>query len=81
MLDIPLSAAFAAIALDEGEDAEQLPPPLPRQLARLLDCFNDMTPADRDLLLERVDWVSEWGDARIARYGEEPTRRRRRATG
>jgi DNA-binding Xre family transcriptional regulator len=62
---------------DLAPDAEHvpLPPPLPREIARLVDNFNALDPVDQFLLLQRVDWVNEWIELWMRQRGE------RRASG
>ncbi len=40
---------------------------IPPQVARLLDTLDKLSPADRAAFLERVDWVSEWGEMWLER--------------
>jgi transcriptional regulator with XRE-family HTH domain len=67
-LEIRPSDAVAALV----PDAERvpLPPPLPRAVSRLVDNLNAFQPADRDMLLERVDWVNEWAELWLLQRGE-----------
>lgn len=62
----------AALALARGDTATELPPPLPGPLATLVQHYQDMSDTDRAQLLERVDWVNEWADGRLARYPRRP---------
>jgi transcriptional regulator with XRE-family HTH domain len=80
LLDIPLRDAEAVVRGDP--DAEPLPPPLPRELARLVDAYSDMGDDDREWLMENVALVADLAEARLARRRAsrpEPRRPRRRA--
>jgi DNA-binding Xre family transcriptional regulator len=59
-LGIRPSDAVAALA-PEGEQVP-LPPPLPREIGRLVDNVNAFDPPDRELLLQRVGWINEWAE-------------------
>lgn len=75
-LGLPLSAAVGAF--DPDAEHVPLPPPLPRPLAELADCYSDMNDRDRADLLQRVEWIVEWARARMATTGQAPQRRGRR---
>lgn len=73
--------AERALALIEGDaDAVPLPPPLPREIARLVEIYFDLTEEQRRTFLERVGWVAEWAEGWLLSQEQMPNRRRR-ATG
>jgi transcriptional regulator with XRE-family HTH domain len=72
-LEVRPSDAVAALAPD-GERIP-LPPPLPKEVARLLDNYNAFDPADRNVLLDRLGWVNEWAELWLLQ------RRERRSNG
>lgn len=71
----------AALSLLHGTDDVPLPPPLPRPLAQLVDVYNEMGDTDREDLLERVAWVVEWAEMRLAAARHGRSTRRTRRTG
>ncbi len=65
----------AALALAEGgKRAIPMPPPLPREIARLVEIYTDLTDDQRQVFLERVGWVTEWAQGWL--LSQEPPRRR-----
>ncbi|UWZ37939.1 helix-turn-helix transcriptional regulator [Dactylosporangium roseum] len=64
-----------AIALARGNAAASLPPPLPAEIARLVDNLNALDSDDRGQLLDRVAWVNEWAEMWMRQRQERETKR------
>ncbi len=73
-LDLPVKQS---IDLARGvPDAEPLPPPLPRELGRLVAIYSELPEDQRATLLQRVEWVVEWAEGwLIAQRGSTGRRR------
>jgi len=78
ILGIPLDVALAA--LDGDLDLNTLPPPLPREIAQLVEIYARLDPEQRETMLQRVGWVVEWAEGWLLSQEQLPGRRRR-ATG
>lgn len=76
-LGLPVDQALAVAS--GAADADALPPPLPAEFERLLAVYRDLSPSGRALLLERVGWVAEWAEARVA--SEQTAKPQPRRTG
>ncbi len=58
-------AELVAAAYPNGTGQPPPPAPLPRAIGRLIDAYNSTADqADREQLLQRVDWVVEWAEMR-----------------
>jgi transcriptional regulator with XRE-family HTH domain len=69
---IKLDALRIIYRLDDKPPA----PVLPHQLDRLIRQYVAMNEDDRRALLQHVEMLSVWGDARLAAASTRPTRRR-----
>ncbi len=73
VLEVPQSDAMRA-AFGDGPQGE-LPPPLPREISRLIDAYTAITdPAERAEFLQRVAWVTEWATLRHRVRDTGPTK-------
>jgi transcriptional regulator with XRE-family HTH domain len=75
ILGIPIDAALAAA--DGDLDPATVPPPLPREFARLVEIYSDLNEEQRKTLLERAGWVVEWAEGWLLSQEQLPGRRRR----
>ncbi len=69
-----IAAAYPAIQLESAHGIPT-PPPLPREISRLIDAYTAITdPAERAEFLQRVDWVTEWATLRHRVRDNGPTK-------
>ncbi|MER7278330.1 helix-turn-helix transcriptional regulator [Dactylosporangium sp. NPDC000244] len=52
----------AVATLVPGAEQVPPPPPLPLEIARLVDHYMALDVSDRTILLQRVGWVNEWAE-------------------
>lgn len=76
-LAIPREQVLVAVGLSSSD--VPMPPPLPRELARLVDAYNRMSESERQQLLGHVEVLTEWAETRLA--DPPATQRRPRRAG